>query len=132
MVVLGIGVDLVEVERVEKAVKRFSGKFLHRVFTPGELALCRQRAGSGHCLAGRFAAKEAVLKALGTGLAGGLRWIDVEVGGSPGKAPEVLLKGKAAARAKEKGVERIHLSITHGRRTAVAFAVLEGRCGAGE
>ncbi|MGB9847227.1 MAG: holo-ACP synthase [Desulfotomaculales bacterium] len=125
--ILGIGVDVVEVERVEKAAGKFSGRFLRRVFTSGELTYCRRRADFGRCLAARFAAKEAVLKALGTGLAGGLRWVDIEVvaGSSPG-APEVLLRGKAAARAEEKGVARVHLSMAHGERVAIAFVILEG------
>jgi holo-[acyl-carrier protein] synthase len=121
--VLGVGLDLVEVARLAAAVERHGERFERRVCRPGEV---RERTGAGRMqhLAGLFAAKEAVLKALGTGWAQGLGFRDVEVVGGPGGRPEVRLHDAAAARARELGVAAVHLSITHERGFAAAVAVL--------
>lgn len=124
--ILGTGVDLVEVRRLAAAVERRGQRFLERVFTARELAEARGGAARYQSLAGRFAAKEAVLKALGTGLRA-CRWRDVEVARGPGGRPEVALRGSLARRARAAGVERVHLSIAHTREHAVALAVAEGR-----
>lgn len=124
----GIGTDIIEVERVRKAGERWGEKFLKRVFTPGEVAFCRSRRDRWACLAGRLAAKEAVLKALGVGLSG-CRWVDVEVERKAGGRPGVILSGAAARIAGEQGVEEVLLSIAHDRGKAVAFAVAVKRRG---
>ncbi|CAI8043040.1 Holo-[acyl-carrier-protein] synthase [Geodia barretti] len=107
---LGTGVDLIEIERVAGVLERHGERFLRRVFTPGEIAYCRGRAPN---LAARFAAKEAVMKSLGTGFRG-VGWRDVEVVRAPSGAPSPRLHGRAL---------RIAISLSHSRGFAVAFAV---------
>lgn len=114
--ILGIGVDLVPVSRLKGARKGF----LERVFTPAERAYARKHADPAERLAARFAAKEAVMKALGTGWAKGISWKDVETVGT-----RLRVKGKAAKIAKSKGITRWHLSISHSGGFAVAVAVAE-------
>jgi len=123
--ILGVGVDITDVERHADLLARHEERFIERVCLPSE---GRRIVGANAAqrLAGLFAAKEAVLKALGTGAAEGLSFQEVEVVHSPLGAPQVALHGAAAARAAAAGVERIHLSISHERRHAVAVAVLEG------
>ena len=126
-VILGIGIDLVDVARFTRIAKRHDPVFLGCLFTPAEIAWCRgQRRGDEH-LAARFAAREAVLKALGTGLVGLISWRDIEV--VPGRAPgtvEVDLRGEVGARADGLGVTRVHLALTTTREVAAASVVLEG------
>ena len=123
--ILGTGLDLVEVERISAAAERHGERFLNRVFTPGELAYCLPRAARGQHLAGRFAAKEAVFKALGTGWGGGVAWKHVEVCTAESGAPEVRLSGGAAERLAAMGGSRVHLSITHAGGFAAASATIE-------
>jgi len=128
-VILGVGLDVVEVARIERLVGHGaeddrSRRFLDRCFTPGEQAACERRHDRANCLAARFAAKEAVSKALGA--PPGIRWIDVEVVREAG-APRVRLAGAAEQAARQRGVEEIHLSLTHDGGIAAAVAVLEGR-----
>lgn len=123
--ILGIGLDLVEIPRIARLWERHGRGFADRICAPGELQPRSEAALPAH-LAGLFAAKEAVLKALGTGWAEGLGFAQVEVTRQPGGAPGVRLHAAAAARAAAMGVERIHLSITHERGHAAAVAVLEG------
>jgi holo-[acyl-carrier protein] synthase len=123
--VLAIGVDLTEVQRHADLLARHRERFLQRVCLPSEAPRIAG-ASAAPRLAGLFAAKEAVLKALGTGAGQGVSFHDVEVVHSPLGAPRVVLHGEAAARAAGLGVERIHLSISHERQHAVAVAVLEG------
>jgi len=119
---LGIGVDIVKVERVAK----ISLAARERLFTPQELASCKGSPERiAERLAGRFAAKEAVLKALGTGLAQGIRWQDVEVvNGSLGE-PTVILHGKAKELAEQKNIQNIMLSLSHDAGLAIAMAALQ-------
>lgn len=121
--IIGIGCDIIEIGRVAKAVGREA--FCRRVFTEGETAYCRSRGRQGNAsFAARFAAKEAVLKALGTGLRGGaLTEIEVVPDGL-GK-PCVRLSGYHAELAEKLGVRKIHLSLAHGVETAVAYVILE-------
>jgi len=121
--ILGVGTDIIEIQRIRKAGRREA--FLQRVFSPRELAVCRQKADFFASLAVRFAAKEAVLKALGTGLSG-CKWQDVEVLSSAAGQPVVELSGGAGNIAGQKGVARITLSVSHSREMAVAFCVVEG------
>ncbi len=123
--ILGVGIDLVPVARVERMLNRYGDRFVHRMFRPGE---CRGRGGlyPPESLAARIAAKEAAFKALGTGRAGGVRWTDVEVVGGQGRAPGLRLHGAARERALVRGVRRVHVSLTHQAGTAAAVVVLEG------
>lgn len=120
--VMGIGTDIIEIERIKKAVNRYGLRFLKRVYTVAEAELCSSRKDPYPCYAARFAAKEAVLKALGTGLAG-CRWTDVEVCSTISGAPEVKLTGRASELARASGVIAVLLSLSHDRGRAVAFAV---------
>lgn len=122
MLIGGIGTDIVEIDRIKKAVGKSGGRFLKRVYTEEELGFCSLRADPYPCLAARFAAKEAVFKSLGSGLAG-CRWTDVEVvrGGAAG--PGVVLRGNAGAFAREAGIDRVLISISHDRGRAIAFAL---------
>ena len=122
---LRTGVDSIEIERLTHAVDRFGARFLERIFTPTELDDCGQRIES---LAGRFAAKEAVGKALGTGIwRAGIGWTDIEVRrDSVSGAPSLVLHAAAAARAADLGLDEWSLSISHDRSRALAFVVAIG------
>jgi holo-[acyl-carrier protein] synthase len=126
-VILGIGMDLVEIARLERLLggrTARADRFLGRCFTPAERAYCDARADRAGRYAARFAAKEAAAKALGA--PPGLRWRDLEVRRA-GAAPELRLHGPAAAAAAQLGVERVHLTLTHDGGVAAATVVLEGR-----
>jgi holo-[acyl-carrier protein] synthase len=123
--ILGIGLDLVELERLAAVLSRHGRRFVERICRPGEIA---PRAGDAlvQHVGGLFAAKEAVLKALGTGWGSGAWFRDVEVVREPGEGPTIRLHDGAFRRARDLGVARIHVSITHERKHAAAVAVLEG------
>lgn len=122
--ILRTGVDMVEIARVERAVQRFGSRFLHRIFTPGELDYCRGRTES---LAARFAGKEAAVKALGTGSwRAGIGWKDVEIVSDAGGAPMLRLHNQAAQRAAEIGLTTWSISLSHDRERAIAFVVALG------
>lgn len=116
---LSTGVDIIEVSRIAAALERFGDRFLHRIYTEGELEYCRKRPGK---LASRFAAKEATMKALGTGVRG-VSWKDIEVVRASSGAPSILLHGRASSRAERLGVQEISLSMSDSREQAVAFVV---------
>ncbi|MHB1418728.1 MAG: holo-ACP synthase [Bacillota bacterium] len=120
----GIGTDLMEISRLTQALERHRDKFLQRVFTLREQEYCLRRANPNPSLAARFAAKEAVAKALGTGI-GAVRWTDIEIIGGDRSRPEVRLYGWAAQVARRAGVKQIHLSLSHSKEYAVAFTMLE-------
>ncbi len=121
----GVGLDVVELQRIARLLDRHGASFTRRFCLPGEEQPRSGEARVQH-LGGLFAAKEAVLKALGTGWGQGLGLLHVEVVRQPGGAPAVRLHAAAATRAADLGVVRVHLSITHERRYAAAVAVLEG------
>lgn len=123
--ILGIGIDLVEVARVAAVASRHGDRFLRRMFTPLEVE--KVHGGREQYLAARFAAKEAALKALGTGLGGGIRWVDVEVDNLSSGQPVLRLHGRALERAESLGASRYHISISHTADHALAQVVLEGR-----
>ena len=123
--ILGVGVDLVELERIERIHERFGDTFTYRFCRPDEPQRRHGAALIQH-LGGLFAAKEAVLKALGTGWGQGLSLRDVEVERNDHGAPSIRLHERADLRARAMGVETIHLSISHERGNAIAFALLEG------
>lgn len=122
--IVGIGIDITEIDRIAKGWGRFGDRFARRILHPQELARMPV-ANPVAFLAGRFAVKEAAVKALGTGFSGGIRPRDIEVGPAPGGAPQLILHGKAAARMETLGATRAHVSLTHGRDTAAAVVVLE-------
>jgi holo-[acyl-carrier protein] synthase len=113
------GVDIVELDRIESVLKRFGKRFLDRIYTTSEQEYCRGRVPN---LAGRFAAKEAVMKALGTGIRG-VGWKEIEVVRQRGKPPSIRLHGRAAKRAEMLGIKELALSISHSRDYAVASVV---------
>lgn len=121
--IAGIGTDIVEIGRIEKAIEK-NEKFMDKVFSSSEREYLKSRKMRPEYVAGRFAAKEAVSKALGTGFVG-FGFTDVEIVRAASGKPEVVLKEKADIVARGFGEYKIHLSITHGRDSAVAFAVLE-------
>ncbi len=116
---LTTGVDIIEIERIRKVVERWGQRFLHRIYTEDEISYCRGRPQN---LAARFAAKEAAMKALGTGLRG-VGWKDVEVIRNESGAPSIRLHGRALARSQRLGVTELALSLSHSRDYAVAFVV---------
>jgi holo-[acyl-carrier protein] synthase len=124
--IIGIGTDICSVARMERMAQKYGARFLDRVFTPEEQARCRKKAGTAERLAARFAAKEATMKALGTGWACGIKFLDISVSNEFGGRPAITLVGEAATWAESLGVRRIHISLSHERDQAVAFVVLEG------
>ncbi len=124
--IIGIGMDLVEIARIQRAVDRHGSRFLSRVFTPGEIDYCMARGNAAASLAGRFAAKEACAKALGLGIGESISWTDMEVTRDPDGRPELQITGGAAVLTKDLGITRAHLTITHTATHAAATVVLEG------
>jgi holo-[acyl-carrier protein] synthase len=124
--VLGIGVDLTQMPRMRKVVARWDDRFLQRVFTEEEIAYCRRRRDPIPHFAARFAAKEATLKALGTGLRMGVSWRELEVRRERGQAPTMVLRGRTQAIARAKGASRVLLSLSHDGDYAMAHALLVG------
>ena len=123
--IAGIGVDIVDIARIQGLLDRYGERFLRRVYTEAETAYAMNGANKAERLAGRFAVKESVLKALGTGKSQGILWRDVEtVRGRFGK-PEVHLRGQALKWAKMRGSDAVHVSITHDGGKAMAFVILE-------
>jgi holo-[acyl-carrier protein] synthase len=128
MAIIGTGIDLIEVERVERALTRpLTGpRFRARVFTPGEVAYCESRGVARYqSYAARFAAKEAAMKAMGTGWNRNVGWGEIEVVRERGQAPTIHLLGKAASFAARRSIARFHLSLTHTAATAVAHVIAE-------
>jgi holo-[acyl-carrier protein] synthase len=120
---LTTGVDIIEIPRIKQVLDRYGQRFLDRIFTPGEIEYCLGRAPN---LAGRFAVKEATMKALGTGVRG-VTWKDIEVVRAESGAPSVKLHGRAEKRAERLQVGEISVSISHSREYAVAFVVTQGK-----
>lgn len=120
--IYGIGVDMIEVERIKKAIEKFGNRFLERIYTKGEIESCSKKKNKYLSFTSRFAAKEAFLKALGTGLSRGIRWKDIEIQDSEHTRPKINLHGKAKELSKERPV---HLSISHIKEFAVAVAIIE-------
>jgi len=123
--VLGIGTDITEIDRIERTLARFGTRFLDKVYTSGEVAYCQQKKSSAESFAARFAAKEAAAKALGTGISRGISWKEIEVRRAPGQRPTLHLTGRAAERAQHMGVAAMSLSLTHSRQLAMAVVILE-------
>jgi holo-[acyl-carrier protein] synthase len=126
MNVRGIGVDVCRVERIAESLQRFGERMEKRLFTPDELAYCRHHKDPLPHLAARFAAKEATSKALGTGMAGGVGWKQIEVVQPGGRVPTLRLSGVALERFQAMGASHSHLTLSHDGGLAVACVVLEG------
>jgi holo-[acyl-carrier protein] synthase len=124
--IIGTGVDIVEVERFRKVLERLKERFILRVFTPGERSFCDSHRDPVPHLAARFAAKEGVFKALGTGWAKGVTWLDVEILRERQDAPKIVLAGEALSLSQKMGVRNLHLSLSHTEHWAVAMVILEG------
>ncbi len=123
--IVGIGVDVVEIRRIRSVLERQGDRFRKRVFTPGEVEYCAAHRDAAPHYAARFAAKEALFKALGTGWAKGVTWADAEVQREPHGAPVLVLHGEARRIADMLGVRNTHVSVSHGEDSAVAVVVLE-------
>jgi holo-[acyl-carrier protein] synthase len=123
--IVGLGMDLAEIDRIEQAITRHGTTFLERVFTPQEAEYCERHRNKFERYAGRFAAKEAVMKALGTGWRNGVRWRDIEVVREPSGKPTLQLAGVTAELAKKMGVRNISLTITHAGNLAMAQVIFE-------
>ncbi len=123
--ILGIGVDLCEVERIEAAIARHGDRFLKRIYTETERAYCESKLNRMERFAGRFAAKEAAMKALGTGWRHGVAWRDFEVTRAPSGQPVIALHGVARQIAARLGVRRALVTITHVKSMAMAHVVME-------
>ncbi len=123
--IVGSGIDVAEVKRIEQAIQRHGRRFLERVFTPAEIAYCERHKNKGERYAARFAAKEAAQKALGTGWRGGIAWHDFEITNLTSGKPTLKLSGTAARLARRMKVKRITLSLSHTRDLAIAQVILE-------
>ena len=124
--IVGTGVDIAEVPRIRESIERFGDRFLNRLFTEGEIQYCeRKKVSRFESYAARFAAKEAGMKALGTGWSRGVRWRDIEVVRPRGQRPTIQFHGAAAAIAAKLGTRNIALSITHTAEQALAHVILE-------
>ena len=126
MSVIGIGTDIIEVSRIGEMVEKHDELFLRRVYTPLEIEYCSGRKACMQHYAGRWAAKEAALKALGTGWARGIHWTDLEVVNQTGGKPNLRIHGQALKVAEDLGIEEMQISISHCRAFAVAYVIALG------
>ena len=129
MSIIGIGIDLVDCARIENSIERFGDRFLQRVFTEGEIAYSQSMKFPARHLAARFAAKEALSKAFGTGIGKSMGWRDLDVQKKESGEPFVVLRGGAKQMAKERGVEKVWISLSHTEASGMATIILEGRGG---
>jgi len=123
--IVGTGVDLAEVPRIRASIARYGAKFIQRIYTPAEIAYVERKANKYERYAARFAAKEAGMKAIGTGWRRGVTWQDFEVANLPSGKPTLLLHGVAAKFAEKLGVKNVSLSLTHTRELGMAHVILE-------
>jgi holo-[acyl-carrier protein] synthase len=124
--IVGTGIDIAEVPRIRQSIERFGDRFLQRIYSPGEIRYCDSKANRMERYAARFAAKEAAMKALGTGWSHGVRWRDCEVVRMPGGRPSIMFHGKAGEIAERMGVKNAALSLSHTAEQAIAQVILEG------
>ncbi len=123
--IVGSGVDMIEIARIAEAVDRYGDRFCQRVFLPGEILYCRRKRNAAESFAARFAAKEAAAKALGTGIQSGVGWQDIEVVRALSGKPSLAFHGRAAAVALQLGARNAVISMTHTRAHALAYVLLE-------
>jgi holo-[acyl-carrier protein] synthase len=124
--IIGIGTDIIECLRIAQMIERHGDLFINRVYTPYEIQYCQSRKQSTQHYAGRWAAKEAILKALGTGWRKGISWRDIEVRNEPGGRPVVALRGGARDVVEQLGITEMLISISHCRSHATAYALAQG------
>jgi holo-[acyl-carrier protein] synthase len=124
--IIGTGIDLVKIDRIERMMSRWGDLFLGRVFTEKEIARCQKRARPAECFSGRFAAKEAFLKAIGSGLRNGIRWTDIEVDNDPLGRPSLSFRRRAKEVLQAQGIPKVLLTLSHDSPYAVAHVILEG------
>jgi holo-[acyl-carrier protein] synthase len=124
--ILGTGIDIIEVERIEAAHQKFGDRFVQRILRPAELAYCFSHKSPGPFLAARFAGKEAISKAFGTGVGAQLGWQDMEICRKDSGEPYVVLHGKGQTLLAERGGRVVHISLSHTEKHASAVAILEG------
>lgn len=124
--ILGIGTDIIECLRIAQMIERHGELFINRVYTSHEIAYCSTKKAATQHYAGRWAAKEAVLKALGTGWRRGISWRDIEIRNELGGAPKIALCGGAREVFEKSGIVKMHISISHCRSHATAYAIAEG------
>ena len=122
---MGLGVDITEVERMRGAIERQGERLLRRIYTPAEIAYCERFKNKFERYAGRFAVKEAAMKALGTGWSRGVRWVDIEVVREKGGKPTLRLAGEAQQIAERMGVKNIAITVTHTEKQALAQVIFE-------
>ena len=125
--ILGTGIDIVGIDRIEQVIRRWGNLFLQRIFTEREILHCQQRQRPSECFAARFAAKEAFLKAIGWGLRNGIQWIDIEVEQDSLGRPSLSLYRKARDLLETRGIQQSFLTLSHDHLHAVAHVVLEGK-----
>ena len=125
--IFGIGTDIVAIERFQRFIDGGNSAIIERLFTPAERSRCGSRKDGASCLAARFAAKEAFLKALGTGLRDGISWLEMEVSNNELGKPELALSGKAAEQFQANELAAIHLSLSHDGGSAIAMVLLESK-----
>jgi holo-[acyl-carrier protein] synthase len=123
--IVGTGIDIAEVPRIRQSIERFGDRFLQRIYTAGEIRYCDSKANRAERYAARFAAKEAAMKALGTGWSHGVRWRDCEVVRLPGGRPSIVFHGKAGEISAKLGVKNAALSLSHTAEQAIAQVILE-------
>jgi len=123
--IVGLGLDIAEIDRIEAAITRHGAPILERLYTPAEVAYCESHRNKFERYAGRFAAKEAAMKALGTGWRRGVRWRDIEIVREPSGKPSLALKGAAKRIADGLGVKNISVTITHSGNLALAEVIFE-------
>jgi len=124
--ILGLGTDMIEIARIEHSLDRYGEAFMHRIFTPAEIAYCQlKKKNAAESFAARFAAKEAAAKALGTGISRGVTWREFEVQRLPGQRPTLQLSGRAAAIAARQGIHHLSISLSHTRELAIAIVIAE-------
>ena len=123
--IVGCGVDIIEIARIAESLSRYGDRFRRRVFLPGEIAYCMQKRNAAESFAARFAAKEAAAKALGTGIQAGVGWRDIEVVRASSGRPSLVLHGRAQTVALRLGATRAVVSLTHSKTEAFAQVLLE-------
>ena len=124
--ILGTGIDIIEVARIASSLEKFGDRFVNRILLPDELAYCRLHRNPAPFIAVRFAAKEAISKAFGTGIGAALGWRDMEIRRKESGEPFVVLHGQGAELFAARGAQRLHVSLTHTENYAAASAILEG------
>ena len=123
--IFGTGIDIIEVDRIKNSIRKYSGRFKKKIFTQKEIDYCHSQADPAKHFAARFTVKEAVLKCFGTGMTGGILWIDIEVGKLSSGQPVLNLHGNGKKLFNQLKLKHIHVSITHDKTYAVAHAIAE-------